>query len=54
VRAEGGVPEQVLILPGLSPMIGSTEAEAQRMRARSTNSPMSGRAQAVVQPVRRP
>src|SRR5256885_12183070 len=29
--AEGRVPEQVLILPGLSPMIGSTEAEAQRL-----------------------
>src|SRR3954451_19491974 len=31
VRAEGRHPEQVLILPGLSPMIGSTEAEAKRM-----------------------
>jgi FMN-dependent oxidoreductase (nitrilotriacetate monooxygenase family) len=29
--AEGRSPEQVLILPGLSPMIGSTEAEAQRL-----------------------
>ena len=29
--AEGRPPEQVLILPGLSPMIGSTEAEAQGM-----------------------
>jgi FMN-dependent oxidoreductase (nitrilotriacetate monooxygenase family) len=29
--AEGRVPEQVLILPGLSPMIASTEAEAQRL-----------------------
>jgi FMN-dependent oxidoreductase (nitrilotriacetate monooxygenase family) len=27
---EGRAPEQVLILPGLSPVIGSTEAEAQR------------------------
>ena len=31
VEAEGRVPEQVLILPGLSPMIASTEAEAKRM-----------------------
>jgi FMN-dependent oxidoreductase (nitrilotriacetate monooxygenase family) len=31
VRAEGRDPEQVLILPGLSPMIGATEAEAQRL-----------------------
>src|SRR5690242_20076306 len=29
--AEGRSPDQVLILPGLSPMIGSTEAEAQRL-----------------------
>jgi FMN-dependent oxidoreductase (nitrilotriacetate monooxygenase family) len=29
--AEGRAPDQVLILPGLSPMIGSTEAEAQRL-----------------------
>jgi FMN-dependent oxidoreductase (nitrilotriacetate monooxygenase family) len=29
--AEGRAPEQVLILPGLSAMIGSTEAEAQRL-----------------------
>ena len=29
--AEGRAPEQVLILPGLSPMIGSTEAEARRL-----------------------
>src|SRR6267154_3751539 len=36
VAAEGGVPEQVLILPGLSPMIASTEAEAQRL-AREVN-----------------
>jgi FMN-dependent oxidoreductase (nitrilotriacetate monooxygenase family) len=35
-KAEGRVPEQVLILPGLSPMIGSTEAEAKRM-ARELN-----------------
>ena len=35
VAAEGREPEQVLILPGLSPMIGSTEAEAQRL-ARET------------------
>src|SRR6201996_9751506 len=30
-RAEGRPSDQVLILPGLSPMIGSTEAEAQRL-----------------------
>ncbi|HXW27745.1 MAG TPA: LLM class flavin-dependent oxidoreductase [Xanthobacteraceae bacterium] len=29
--AEGRYPGQILILPGLSPMIGSTEAEAQRL-----------------------
>ncbi len=29
--AEGRPPDQVLILPGLSPMIGSTEAEAKRL-----------------------
>jgi FMN-dependent oxidoreductase (nitrilotriacetate monooxygenase family) len=34
--AEGRPPDQVLILPGLSPMIGSSEAEAQRM-AREIN-----------------
>ena len=34
--AEGRRPEQVLILPGLSPMIASTEAEAQRL-AREIN-----------------
>src|ERR1700686_757237 len=34
--AEGLSPEQALILPGLSPMIGSTEAEAQRL-ARETD-----------------
>ena len=34
--AEGRSPEQVLILPGLSPVIGSTEAEAQRI-ARELN-----------------
>src|SRR5712672_233122 len=34
--AEGRAPEQVLILPGLSPMIASTEAEAQRL-AREVN-----------------
>ncbi len=34
--AEGRTPDQVLILPGLSPMIGSTEAEAQRL-AREVN-----------------
>jgi alkanesulfonate monooxygenase SsuD/methylene tetrahydromethanopterin reductase-like flavin-dependent oxidoreductase (luciferase family) len=33
---EGRAPEQVLILPGLSPVIGSTEAEAQRL-ARELN-----------------
>ncbi len=31
LAAEGRMPDQVLILPGLSPMIGSTEAEAQRL-----------------------
>ena len=31
VRAEGRDANQALILPGLSPMIGSTEAEAQRL-----------------------
>ena len=31
VAAEGREPDQVLILPGLSPMIASTEAEAQRL-----------------------
>jgi FMN-dependent oxidoreductase (nitrilotriacetate monooxygenase family) len=36
VAAEGRVPEQVLILPGLSPMIAGTEAEAQRL-AREVN-----------------
>src|SRR5207237_1825903 len=36
VAAEGRNADQVLILPGLSPMIASTEAEAQRM-ARETN-----------------
>ena len=36
VAEEGRQPEQVLILPGLSPMIASTEAEAQRL-ARETN-----------------
>src|SRR5215467_9784358 len=36
VAAEGRAAEQVLILPGLSPMIASTEAEAQRL-ARETN-----------------
>jgi FMN-dependent oxidoreductase (nitrilotriacetate monooxygenase family) len=35
-RAEGRRPDQVLILPGLSPMIGSTEQEAKRM-ARELN-----------------
>ena len=34
--AEGRVPEEVLILPGLSPMIAATEAEAQRL-AREVN-----------------
>ena len=32
VTASGRNPEQVLILPGLSPMIGGTEAEAKRLR----------------------
>jgi FMN-dependent oxidoreductase (nitrilotriacetate monooxygenase family) len=36
VAAEGRAPDQVLILPGLSPMIASTEAEAQRL-AREVN-----------------
>jgi FMN-dependent oxidoreductase (nitrilotriacetate monooxygenase family) len=36
VADEGRVPEQVLILPGLSPMIASTEAEANRL-AREVN-----------------
>jgi FMN-dependent oxidoreductase (nitrilotriacetate monooxygenase family) len=31
VASEGRMPEQVLILPGLSPMLGSTEVEAQRI-----------------------
>jgi alkanesulfonate monooxygenase SsuD/methylene tetrahydromethanopterin reductase-like flavin-dependent oxidoreductase (luciferase family) len=31
VAREGRAPEHVLILPGLSPVIGSTEAEAQRI-----------------------
>jgi FMN-dependent oxidoreductase (nitrilotriacetate monooxygenase family) len=35
-KAEGRQPEHVIILPGLSPMIGSTEAEAQRL-VRETN-----------------
>ena len=34
--SEGRVPEHILILPGLSPMIAGTEAEAQRL-ARETN-----------------
>ena len=34
--AEGRLPEQVLILPGLSPMIAATETEAQRL-AREVN-----------------
>ena len=36
VVEEGRAPEQVLILPGLSPIIGATEAEAQRI-ARELN-----------------
>jgi FMN-dependent oxidoreductase (nitrilotriacetate monooxygenase family) len=36
VAAEGRPPDQVLILPGLSPMIASTEAEADRL-AREVN-----------------
>jgi alkanesulfonate monooxygenase SsuD/methylene tetrahydromethanopterin reductase-like flavin-dependent oxidoreductase (luciferase family) len=36
IAAEGRLPQQVLILPGLSPMIAATEAEAQRM-AREAN-----------------
>lgn len=34
--AEGRLPQEVLILPGLSPMIGGTESEAQRL-AREVN-----------------
>src|SRR5262245_39980458 len=36
IAAEGRPPEQVLILPGLSPIIGSTEGEARRL-ARETD-----------------
>src|SRR5215471_18537832 len=36
VAAEGRAPDDVLIMPGLSPMIGATEAEAQRL-AREVN-----------------
>ena len=36
IAEQGRAPEQVLILPGLSPMIASTEAEAQRL-ARELN-----------------
>jgi FMN-dependent oxidoreductase (nitrilotriacetate monooxygenase family) len=36
VAAEGRAPDNVLILPGLSPMIAATEAEAQRL-VRETN-----------------
>ena len=36
VAAQGRAPDEVLILPGLSPMIASTEAEAQRL-AREVN-----------------
>src|SRR6266481_1007818 len=36
VAAEGRPPDQVLILPGLSPMIASTEAEARHL-AREVN-----------------
>ncbi len=36
IAPQGRSPEQVLILPGLSPMIGSTEAEARRL-ARETD-----------------
>ncbi|MBV9151031.1 MAG: LLM class flavin-dependent oxidoreductase [Alphaproteobacteria bacterium] len=35
-KAEGRIPQQVLILPGLSPMIAGTETEAQRL-AREVN-----------------
>ena len=38
--AEGRSPEQVLILPGLSPMIGATEAEAQRLAREPTTCPI--------------
>jgi FMN-dependent oxidoreductase (nitrilotriacetate monooxygenase family) len=40
--AGGRVPDQMLILPGLSPMIGATEVEAQRL-AREVNERLSGR-----------
>jgi FMN-dependent oxidoreductase (nitrilotriacetate monooxygenase family) len=42
---EGRNPAQVLILPGLSPMIGSTEAEAQRLASEVNDltDPMVGR-----------
>ena len=45
VAEEGRKPEQVLILPGLSPMIASTEAEAQRMtqEANDLSDPEVGR-----------
>src|SRR5262249_52263136 len=36
IGTQGRSPDQILILPGLSPMIGSTEAEAQRL-ARETD-----------------
>ena len=52
--AEGRAPEQVLILPGLSPMIAATEAEAQRLVREVNDLDRSrGRPQAAVQPLRR-
>src|SRR4051794_35065326 len=43
---EGGKPQQVLILPGISPMIASTEAEAQRLvrEVNELSDPKVGRA----------
>ena len=52
--AEGRAADQVLILPGLSPVIAATEAEAQRHGARAERPHRSrGRPQAAVGPVRR-
>ena len=55
VAEEGRNPEQVLILPGLSPMIASTEAEAERMTRETERAVRSGgRAEAPLRTVRRP
>jgi FMN-dependent oxidoreductase (nitrilotriacetate monooxygenase family) len=45
IKAEGRDPERVLILPGLSPMIAATEAEAQRLvrEANALSDPEVGR-----------